>query len=238
MENIEMTEQELRKSIEALVNEAYPELESKLTEVVAQEVVQEVAKSETPVQTETVVAVEEVKAEIVEEVAKSEPVIEVSNTEKSLGNLSKEEVELIQAWRAELANPESVIVEEVTKSVKQDNNEEMIKSLKESFSNEISNLTKSLQAKEDMLKSMSEQLKVLSNQPAYDTKSITSLDIIKKSEDNDSEKVIGKKDITNIMLKMQLEGKLPNAGQYISEFEATGNISNERIQKLVFDTIK
>lgn len=168
---------------------------------------------------------------------KDEKKMKKSIEELSEFGLDKDEIELIAAWRQENEKTEEVaeVNEEIVKAVKEDNEATLLEKIEKSFGDKVDELKKSISEKDDLIKSLGDKVEKLSNQPAREAKNIDNLEAIEKSEQE--EPVVNKEQVLNKMLEMQYEGK--NVGSHaISEFEATGNISNPRIKQLVLNELK
>jgi hypothetical protein len=143
---------------------------------------------------------------------------------KSLQDLSsvldEEELELIKAWRSEQAEEENVV-----------KSEDIAKAVSDITSAQVDELRKSMNAQNDLIKSMSEQIKKLSSQPAHDKRSIDTLETLAKSGTQESA-TITKSQVLDVMLDLQKSGKGVTS-HHVAEFEATGNISNGQIKALV-----
>jgi hypothetical protein len=133
--------------------------------------------------------------------------------------LEEDELELVKAWRAEQEE------ETVVKS------EDIAKAVSDITSAQVEELKKSMNAQNDLIKSLSEQIKKLSSQPAYDKRSIDTLETLAKSGTQDSV-TISKSQVLDTMLDLQKSGKGVTS-HHVAEFEATGNISNGQIKALV-----
>ncbi len=152
-----------------------------------------------------------------DEIKKSEE----SKKDNGLGDLSEEEVELVKAWRSQ--NSE----EEITKS--------QSSALEKALKDENETLKKAIENQNEMFKSLSEKIEKISAQPAYDKRGLDRLETVQKSENANSD--LTKSQIVDRMLELQQEGKGINS-RHIAEFEATGNVSNKAIKKLVMDSFK
>ena len=89
--------------------------------------------------------------------------------------------------------------------------------------------------KEELIKSMNEKIEKMANQPAYDKRSVTTLEAIEKSDG--AESVVSKAQVLETMLNLQVAGKGVNS-KHIAEMEATGNVSDPRIKQLIKDEIE
>lgn len=148
--------------------------------------------------------------------------------ELAAAGVDAEELELIKAWREENAEEEEVQGSaDIAKSVAQAVGAQ-IEELKKSFDEKLS-------AKDDMIKSLSAEVKKLSTQPAHGKQSVDSLETIEKSGASNTE--ISKAQVLDTMLELQKSGKGINS-RHIAEFEATRNLSNPQVKALVMEETK
>ena len=148
--------------------------------------------------------------------------------ELAAAGVDAEELELIKAWREENAEEEEVQGSaDIAKSVAQAVGAQ-IEELKKSFDEKLS-------AKDDMIKSLSAEVKKLSTQPAHGKQSVDSLETIGKSGASNTE--ISKAQVLDTMLELQKSGKGINS-RHIAEFEATRNLSNPQVKALVMEETK
>lgn len=163
---------------------------------------------------------------------------DMKKSQEILGNLSEDEIDLVLAWRAEESSEvESENSEEIVeKSLKEGNESTLLEEIKKSFKEETQSLRKSIEEKDDLIKSLSDKVEKLSNQPAYDSKGIDTLEAIEKSEVSTPK--IGKKQVLDQMLNMIQEGNSDVNSHHVAEFEATGNISNPKIKNLILEKLK
>lgn len=141
--------------------------------------------------------------------------------------LDEDELELVKAWREDTAS------EQVVTSAQ--SQEEFSKSLTKVVTDVVEPLKKALEEKDSLIKSMSDKIEKMASQPAYDRRSITSLEALEKS-DSASSNEISKSQVTDKMLELQIQGKGVTSHN-IAEFEATGNISDPVIKSLVFKSL-
>lgn len=147
---------------------------------------------------------------------------------RGLGELSKEEVELVKSWREDAAKD----AEEISKSLESDSKtEDLMKAQKE----ENDSLRKALSDQSELIKSLSDKIEKISSQPAYDKKSLDKLEPVEKSNGNTLE--ISPNQIRDRLLELQVAGKGVNS-KHVAEFEATRNISDINIKNLVMDSFK
>jgi hypothetical protein len=167
---------------------------------------------------------EDCEKEAKEEVKSHEKKMHSKKIKKSIEELSElldeEEVELLKAWREEQAETE----EQEMKS------EDIAKAVSDATNVQVEELKKSMQAQNDLIKSLSEQINKLSSQPAHDKRSIETLEPLAKSIE--SEPSLNKSQVLEVMLDLQMQGKGVTS-HHVAEFEATGNISNSSIKQLV-----
>jgi len=158
---------------------------------------------------------------------------EETKVQKSIEELSDvldtDELELIKAWRAD---QEEVIEDKVEEKV----GEEVAKSMTSPKNEEYEELKKAYSDQTDLIKSLTDKVEKMASQPAYDKKSIETLETIEKSG-SESEETISKAQVLNRMLELQKADKGIRA-VHVSEFEATNNISDSAIKKMVMDSFK
>ena len=141
-------------------------------------------------------------------------------------HLPQDELDVIQAWRE--ANAE----EEVNKSMGV-SAEEIEVLTKSAIQSENENLHKSLHDVTNLVKSLSAKVEELSSQPAYEKRSVSTLEPLEKSLGHEEEQeTISKSQVTNLMLDLQKAGK-GITSHHITEMEATGNISDQNVSRLV-----
>lgn len=156
--------------------------------------------------------------------------------------LDEEELELVKCWREESEKP----AEQVAKSIEatpapaaeekpaQPSFEEV---LKKAVFEGTADLRKALDEKDTLIKSLSEKVEKLASQPAYDKRSVSNLEIIEKSNGAPASNEIKKSQVLNTMLALQADGK-GITSHHVAEFEATGNISDARVKRIVFQELK
>ena len=160
---------------------------------------------------------------------------------KSLDELAEilpaDEVELIAAWREENKTEQ---VEDVAKSQsgleKEENTTDIAELIKSAVQESNDKLMKAINDKDDIIKSLEDKVEKMASAPAYDKRSVDSLEVIEKSGDSKPE-TISKSQVLDTMLDLQKSGK-DVTSLHISEYEATGNISNQRIRNLVQEACK
>jgi len=148
--------------------------------------------------------------------------------ELAAAGLDAEELELVKAWREE--NDEEEVQEssaDIAKSVAQAVGAQL-EEIKKSFDQKLSE-------KDDMIKSLSAEVKKLSTQPAHGRQSVDSLETIEKSGTSNTE--ISKAQVLDTMLELQKAGKGINS-QHVAEFESTRNLSNPQVKALVMEETK
>jgi hypothetical protein len=142
--------------------------------------------------------------------------------------LDEEELELIKAWREENGEVEQEETPaDIAKAVAQAVGSQ-IEDLKKAFNEKLSE-------KDALIKSLSEEIKKLSSQPAHSRQSIDSLEVLEKG--GSSETTLTKAQVLDTMLDLQKAGK-GITSHHIAEFEATRNISNPVIRNLVMEATK
>lgn len=150
---------------------------------------------------------------------------EKKEMKKSFGDLDEEEIELVKAWREEKRE------EEEKKPYA-----EIQKSMTAALSEVVEPLKKSIEDRDEIIKSLTDKIDKLSNQPAYDKRSVDTLEPLEKGGEGSAD-VISKSQVLDTMLDLQLEGKGITA-HHVAEFEATRNISDPRIKQLVMSETK
>jgi hypothetical protein len=192
----------------------------------SEEVVEKSAKEEAAEKKETKkIADKEAKQEVASHEKDMHKSLEAENT---IGTLDEEEQELIKAWRA--SKEEEIITKSQTAS--EEATEELTKAVRE----ENTSLKKSLTEQSELIKSLTEKVEKIASQPAYDKRSLSTLEPLEKSETSNVTDV-SKGQVADKMLELQLAGEGVTSKD-IGEFEATGNISNPTIKRLVMDSFK
>jgi len=166
-----------------------------------------------------------------EEVKEHEKDMHKKKMKKSLEELSdvldSEELELIKAWREESEQAEKEVSTDVAKSVVQ------------AISTQIEDLKKAFDArlneKDSLIKSMSDEIKKLSSQPAHSGQAVSTLETLEKG--GSSETILSKSQVLDTMLDLQKAGK-GITSQHIAEFEVTKNLSNPVVRALVMEEVK
>jgi len=166
-----------------------------------------------------------------EEVKEHEKDMHKKKMKKSLEELSdvldSEELELIKAWREESEQAEKEASTDVAKSVVQ------------AISAQIEDLKKTFDArlneKDSLIKSMSDEIKKLSSQPAHSGQAVSTLETLEKG--GSSETILSKSQVLDTMLDLQKAGK-GITSQHIAEFEVTKNLSNPVVRALVMEEVK
>lgn len=148
---------------------------------------------------------------------------------EEVGELTSEEIELVKAWRAESQEEEK---EEVQKSM---GAESLTKAISEAVSSALEPMKKALEAKDEQIETLKKSVEKLSSQPAYDKRSLSTLETIEKG--GEETPTISKSQILEKMLDLQMQGKGVKS-QHVAEFEATNNISNPEIKQLVMGSFK
>lgn len=152
--------------------------------------------------------------------------------------LDEEELELIKAWREQ---PAEQTAENLGKSqaaaaapapAASDRGEE----LKKALSDIVAPLQKAMSEKDDLIKALGDKIEKMASQPAYDRRSVSTLEALEKGGSSEPTN-ISKKQVTDKMLDLQVAGKGVTS-HHISEFEATGNISDPIVKSMVFKELK
>lgn len=166
-----------------------------------------------------------------EEVKEHEKDMHKKKMKKSLDELSQvldsEELELIKAWREESEQAEKEASTDVAKSVVQAVSAQ-IEDLKKAFDARLNE-------KDSLIKSMSEEIKKLSSQPAHSGQAVSTLETLEKG--GSSETTLSKSQVLDTMLDLQKAGK-GITSQHIAEFEVTKNLSNPVVRALVMEEAK
>ena len=119
----------------------------------------------------------------------------------------------------------------------QDSNEDLGELVKSAVASATEDLVKAINSKDDMIKSLSDKIEKMESQPAYDKRSVDSLEPIEKSGESNTTDTISKAKVLDTMLDLQKSGKGINS-YHVSEYEATGSISDPRAQRLIKDALK
>ena len=141
--------------------------------------------------------------------------------------LDEEEIELVKAWRA--SKEEESITPEPTPQISEDQ-------ITKSMASALEPLTKAIQEKDELIKGLQDKIEKIASQPAYEKRSLDSLESIEKGG-LDKVETISKSQTLNRMLDLQQEGKGVTS-VHIAEFEATNNVSNPHIKRLIADSFK
>jgi len=156
-----------------------------------------------------------------------------SEEAEEIFELDEDEVELIKAWRAQ-SEVEST-EEGVTKSEEPKEEIKQEDTLGKAQKEENDQLKKSLSEQADLIKGLTEKFEKLASQPAYEKRSISSLEPIEKSESATQD--VSKQQVLEKMLELQIAGKGVRS-THIAEFESTNNISDLQIRNLVMNSVK
>lgn len=233
-----LTEEEIKKSIEALLEEV--EVEEIKEEKKEEVIVKSEEKEEKKTKKDENGGEDKMKSgsPFTEKQNSDTPKMKKSIDELKEFGVSEDELELISAWREELNKEETpeIIEESVTKSLSKQNEMVLADEIKKAISESTAELRKSLNEKDELIKSLSDKVNKLANQPAYDSKGIDTLEAIEKSE-TVKEEYIQKSQVLSKMLELQAAGKGVTS-HHVAEFEATGNISNQKIKNLVKTELK
>lgn len=141
--------------------------------------------------------------------------------------LDEEEIELVKAWRA--SKEEESITPEPTPQISEDQ-------ITKSMASALEPLTKAIQEKDELIKGLQDKIEKIASQPAYEKRSLDSLESIEKGG-HDKVETISKSQTLNRMLELQQEGKGVTS-VHIAEFESTNNVSNPSIKRLIADSFK
>lgn len=140
----------------------------------------------------------------------------MKKSEDEIGELSEEEQDLIKAWRASAGEP---ITEEVAKS--EDKSEDLKKAL-ETEKTEKEELKKAITQQSDLIKSLTDKVEKMAAQPAYDKRSVSTLEVIEKTENENSQSVT-KPQVLNALLELQRVGQATSFD--VSKYESTNQLS-------------
>lgn len=150
--------------------------------------------------------------------------------------LTEDELEVIKAWREEIGAEVSASEEVIVKSQGGLTDlSSLTATIKEAVESATSDFRKSLSDKDELIKSMNERIEKMASAPAYDKRSVDSLEVIEKSQGDAP--ALTKSQVLNTMLDLQKAGKGVSS-IHVAEFEATGNISNQTIANLVKNACK
>lgn len=143
-------------------------------------------------------------------------------------HLTDDELELVKAWREESEDEEEIVEAPVAVAPAM-NFEEITKSIRSIVATEVETLRKSLTDKDDLIKGLNDKIEKISKQPAYDKRSLETLEPIQKGGE---EQPIQKSQVLDKMLQLQMAGQGVRS-THVAEFESTGNISDPIIKSLV-----
>ena len=159
---------------------------------------------------------------------KSEPTVIRKSMEELSSILTADELQVIEAWRDEIAS--ETVEEEIVKSEPAPE-ADLVKSIRESMAAEFADIRKSLNDKDDLIKSLNTRLETVLAQPAHAPKSISDLSIIEKSQEAPT---LTKSKVLDTMFDL-LKSGAGVSSLHIAEFETKGTISNQNVRKLVAD---
>jgi hypothetical protein len=148
--------------------------------------------------------------------------------------LDADELELIAAWRADQDEVEEPVAKSQSGLSDTPNLEEIVKSAVASASEEFK---KSLDAKDAVIKSLSDKVEKMASQPAYDRRSVESLEVIEKS--GESDQPMTKAQVLDTMLDLQKSGK-GITSYHIAQVEGLGSVSGLKpeIKQMILDAYK
>lgn len=226
---------EIKKAVDELVEQTLSRLNTEEVTKAPEPVVEEVvSKSEVKVEEseEKKEEAAEEKGEEKEEKKPAKQTVVKKSLEELQSVLSEDELQVIAAWREELASEELATEEEpVQKSL---SSEDLSKVLASAINPQLEEIKKALEQKDDLIKSLTERLEKLAAEPAYAKRSIENLSVIEKSQESST---LNKSRVLDIMLELQKSGSGVTA-HHIAEFEATNNISNQHIRQTVLNACK
>ena len=143
----------------------------------------------------------------------------------------EEENELLKAWRE--SKDEQAQEVEIKKSVQEPKQDETMMKALEAQKQENEELRKSISESNQLIKSLTEKVEKMASQPAYDKKSVDSLEPIEKSEESNSVKP-SKGQVLNALLELQQEGIAKSHD--ITKYESTNQLSKS-LQEAVKDKL-
>lgn len=223
--------EELIKSVDDLVNQTLANLETPevVTEVPAEVIVKSEAKPED--KADEAEDKKEPKAEAKEDKKPADkddkkddkkPAFMKKSMEELALVLSADELEVINAWREELASEESVIEETIVKSAAPADD------LAKAFTAELEEIRKAIAGKDELIKSLTERVEKLAAQPAHAPKGISDLTVIEKSQEAPT---LSKAQISEALFDLQKSGQATSKD--VIEFEMRNTISNPQVRELV-----
>ena len=116
---------------------------------------------------------------------------------------------------------------------------DVAKSVVQAVSAQIEDLKKAFDArlseKDSLIKALSEEIKKLSSQPAHSGQAVSTLETLEKG--GSSETTLSKSQVLDTMLDLQKAGKGVTS-RHIAEFEVTNNLSNPVVRALVIEEAK
>lgn len=151
--------------------------------------------------------------------------------------LDEEELELVKAWREE-SEKEAQLAKSIEAAPQTQPTQNLEEVLRKAIADSNADLRKSLDEKDTLIKSLSDKVEKMASQPAYDRRSISNLEVLEKSGSTPGKiEEIKKSQVLDTMLSLQAQGK-GITSHHVAEFEATGNISDARVKRTVFQELK
>lgn len=152
--------------------------------------------------------------------------------EELSAHLDPEELELVKAWREE---SEKEVVAKSQDASPATSAQDLGEILKKAIAEGTADLRKAFEEKDTLIKSLSDKIEKMASQPAYDRRSISTLEAIEKSGSEPAQ--LTKSQVLDKMLALQAAGKGVTS-HHIAEFEATRNISDPTVRGIVFKELK
>lgn len=157
--------------------------------------------------------------------------------EELADHLDADELELVKTWREE-CEKESVAKSQAAPEapVAGIQMEQLQEVLKKAISEQTADLKKAIDDKDTLIKGLNDKIEKMASQPAYDRRSISTLETLEKSGAQASGELT-KSQVLDKMLELQAAGKGVTS-HHIAEFEATRNISDPTVRGIVFRELK
>lgn len=145
-------------------------------------------------------------------------------TEETI-EISEEEMELVKAWRE---NKEEITIEKA-----QPAEDSELKKAFDAQKAENESLKKSLSETNDLIKSLNEKVEKMATQPAYEKRSVSTIESIEKPQDISTE-TVSKSMVLDALFELQKAGKATSLD--ITKYEATKQL-NKSLQEAVKEII-
>lgn len=168
---------------------------------------------------------------------KKKPAFMKKSIEQLSEHLDADELELVKTWREEcekesVAKSQAAAEQPAAPANPFAGIEEV---LKKAVAEGTADIRKALDEKDTLIKGLSDKIEKMASQPAYDRRSISTLEAIEKSQPESAE--LSKSKVLDKMLELQAAGKGVTS-HHIAEFEATRNISDPTVRGIVFRELK